>query len=259
MLLTRENFQSSLPAVIQLLKSCSFVSFDLEFSGLFHARGARQTPLDTTAQRFRSAHASTGDFFPLQLGLSIFSQSAESWIAQPISIHLIPTEDERRSFAVLPSSISFLASNGFDFQKSFANGVGWLTVEREQQLLQELEKDRSGKDEIVVTEGLFCFGWVTGFCISSGAQERDLQFVESVRALLSAPASGSTLLETADFVHPPDFRDFLVMKPMNRFLRRLVFETVAREDPNVVVVGLGERFGERLALKRLGSADEVAR
>jgi poly(A)-specific ribonuclease len=237
MQLTRDNFQASLPALLHALKSCSFVSFDLEFSGLAQPRGPRQTPLDTTSRRFRSAFAATGQFFALQLGLSLFSQSAGVWSAHNVSIHLVPQEDEElRQFAIQPASIAFLAQNGFDFQKSFATGVGWLTVEREDKLLKELERGQIARDDILVTE------------------ERDKQFVESLRALLVSPASGSILLEGPDFQYPPELRDFAVMKPLNRFLRRLVFETVAREDPKVVVVGLGDR----LALKRLGSEAEVA-
>ncbi len=241
--LTRENFDASLPKIASLLKTASFVAFDLEFSGLHASSAGRQTFVDTVRSRFSAALKSTGSFFPLQLGLAVFSEHQQGlWNVTPISIHVIPTEDEPRDFAIQPSSIAYLAANGFNFQHSFGNGVGWLTLEKESSLMQQLEKgsESSVREDIVVTE------------------ERDKQFVTSILSLLKSPASGSALLETPEFFQQNDIepslrQDCLVLKPMNRFLKRLVYETVAREDALVVVVPIGDR----LALKRLRSANEV--
>jgi poly(A)-specific ribonuclease len=259
--LTRKNFDASFPEVEGLLKVCfcccewdlllrfsvlricscffnkkeqnaEFVAFDLEFSGLGKP-GARQSFLDSIPQRFKAAFESTGNFFPLQLGFAVFSKGDAGWQATPISVHVIPSQDDR-DFTIQASSIAYLAENGFDFQKSFALGVNWLSIEQEQKARKLIEEDRGGKDEIIVTE------------------ERDKKFVQSLKDLLVSPGSGSALLD-AEFVHPEGFRDFWILKPVNRFLRRVAFETVAREDPLVVAVAIDER----LALKRFSTTAEV--
>lgn len=45
------------------------------------------------------------------------------------------------------SSISFLASQGFDFNKLFKLGIPYLTVNEEEKLMKRLEEKQRIKDE----------------------------------------------------------------------------------------------------------------
>ncbi len=238
--ITRHNLEEQMPAIAAALRRAAFVAFDLEFTGLAPPSAVKQTFLDTVDQRFAAAYESTGGFFPLQLGLAVFEATPHQhvWNVTPLSIFCMPAEDDR-TYTVQPGSIAYLASNGFNFQNSFAHGVGWLTVEQQAKREQQVAERQNAKrgEEIVVTS------------------ERDKEFVRSVVAMVTQPASGSPLLEQPGVAAVPDkFRSFHVLRPLNGFLRRLVHETIAREAPHTVCVALPD---ERLAFKALGSPQEV--
>jgi DNA polymerase III epsilon subunit-like protein len=240
MKITRHNLDEQLPAIAAALRKAAFVAFDLEFTGLAQPTAVKQTFLDTVDQRFAAAYESTGGFFPLQLGLAVFEAAPEQhvWNVTPLSIYCMPAEDDR-TYMIQPQSIAYLASNSYDFQSSFAHGVGWLTVEQQARRELQLAERHNAKrgEEIVVSS------------------DRDKEFVKAVTAMLLQPASGSPLLEQPGVAVPERFRSFFVMRPLgNRFLRRLVHETIARVAPNTVVVALPD---ERMAFKALGSPQEV--
>ncbi len=162
----------------------------------------------------------------------------------PLSIFLMPSSDDR-TYAVQPSSIAYLVRNNFDFAKPFNQGVGWLTVEqqakREQAVMERAGNGEDRKDDIVVTN------------------EKDKEFCRNLVSLVTLPPTtpgpGIVLLETPDYAIPDKYTTFHILKPVNRYLRRVAYETLARESPNTVCVTLSD---ERLAIKTLASAEHVA-
>lgn len=72
---TRGNFVEALAIVKSFLSTASFVSIDLEFTGLGESRPSQ---LDTPAVRYQTARADAEPFPPIQFGLSIFRRRPET-------------------------------------------------------------------------------------------------------------------------------------------------------------------------------------
>ena len=243
--LTRTNFTEALPALIQSINdgATRFVAIDLEFSGLNNP-GGRPSVLDLVEQRYEAAVGATGEFFPLQIGFSVFSENPKSqFTADTYTVYTCPREDDR-VYSLQPSSVEFLTRNNFEFGKSFNHGVGWLTREEEKRRSERLDgeskKDGEERDKVIVT------------------QERDKLFVANLETLaknmtMSDDLVASELIDEAFKCKEEHFQGWIVLRSMNRFLKRVAYETL--EAFPAIAVG---QSNERLVLKRMASAESVS-
>ena len=115
---TRNNFLQTLPAIRQALDQCLFYSFDCEMTGLY-LQGQEDYSLDDIEDRYIKTAASAEQFLVTQFGLSAFRWTGECYEARTFNIHLFPAphDDVDRRFMCQASSLLFLASQGFDFNK----------------------------------------------------------------------------------------------------------------------------------------------
>jgi hypothetical protein len=117
---TRSNFAAVLPAVRQALQDCQFFAFDCEMTGLF-LQGQDDYVVDDVTDRHVKAAAAAEQFLVVQFGLSAFVWQPESnsYNVRSFNFHLFPSpqEDVDARFLCQASSLAFLASQGFDFNK----------------------------------------------------------------------------------------------------------------------------------------------
>jgi poly(A)-specific ribonuclease len=117
---TRSNFTAVLPAVRQALQDCHFFAFDCEMTGLF-LQGQDDYVVDDVTDRYVKAAAAAEQFLVVQFGLSAFVWRPESnsYNVRSFNFHLFPSpqEDVDARFLCQASSLAFLASHGFDFNK----------------------------------------------------------------------------------------------------------------------------------------------
>eukprot|EP00882_Tetradesmus_deserticola_P011672 GHRQ01012347.1.p1 GENE.GHRQ01012347.1~~GHRQ01012347.1.p1 ORF type:complete len:242 (+),score=61.91 GHRQ01012347.1:518-1243(+) len=117
---TRSNFTAVLPAVRQALQDCQFFSYDCEMTGLF-LQGQDDYLVDDVTDRYIKAAAAAEQFRVVQFGLSAFVWRPESnsYSVRSFNFHLFPSpqEDLDARFMCQASSLAFLASQGFDFNK----------------------------------------------------------------------------------------------------------------------------------------------
>lgn len=230
---TRDNFEEAFIMIESAVRSASFVSIDLEFSGLNTFKSSKQSFLDSLEKRFEAGVETVEHYFMLQLGLCAFEPAPDgSWTARPFSIYCFPSHDEERHHCVQPLSIHFLASHGFDFNKAFAHGVGWLSRSQEKLRLQMLDRvvpddDHNNGPPIVPTA------------------DRDIAFVANIRSIVDALLTPTTpITSQSPFASqldlPPPSKPsqalmdagvsadrFVITRPVrNRFLRRLLHETI---------------------------------
>ncbi|KAJ8923107.1 hypothetical protein NQ315_001660 [Exocentrus adspersus] len=141
---TASNFKSILPDVEKAINNCTFLSIDLEFTGLDLVRNINA--FDTPEQYYQKLRRNCKEFLVIQYGLSIFRYDEEKDIfhnetynfyifRRPIN-HNIP--DQR--FLCQTSSIHFLVNEGFDFNKLFKEGISYLNVVEEEKYRNELEE-----------------------------------------------------------------------------------------------------------------------
>uniref|UniRef100_A0A4W2FR74 Poly(A)-specific ribonuclease PARN n=1 Tax=Bos indicus x Bos taurus TaxID=30522 RepID=A0A4W2FR74_BOBOX len=147
----RSNFKSNLHKVYQAIEEADFFAIDGEFSGI--SDGPSVTALtngfDTPEERYQKLKKHSMDFLLFQFGLCTFKYdyTDSKYITKSFNFYVFPKPFNRSSpdvkFVCQSSSIDFLASQGFDFNKVFRNGIPYLNQEEERQLREQYDEKRS--------------------------------------------------------------------------------------------------------------------
>eukprot|EP00879_Flechtneria_rotunda_P029453 GHRR01031860.1.p1 GENE.GHRR01031860.1~~GHRR01031860.1.p1 ORF type:complete len:217 (+),score=69.08 GHRR01031860.1:106-756(+) len=115
---TRHNFAAALLAIKQALQECQFYSFDCEMTGLW-LQGQEDFAVDDVDDRYIKTAAAAEQFLVTQFGLSLFTWMGNHYEARSFNFYLFPapTDQYDLRFMSQASSLAFLASQGFDFNK----------------------------------------------------------------------------------------------------------------------------------------------
>ncbi|MEW5310647.1 MAG: hypothetical protein WDW38_002425 [Sanguina aurantia] len=147
MQITKHNFQESLPRVRSLIEAASFISWDCEMTGLFVDNNSRDHPLDSYSERYSKLLASAQQFAICQFGLSCWTWNGAAWEASSLNFYLFPftsnAQDSR--FLCQASSLQFLASVGFDFNRFVYDGIPYGSLQQRDRKLQALQQPEPGK------------------------------------------------------------------------------------------------------------------
>ncbi|MEW5316777.1 MAG: hypothetical protein WDW38_008127 [Sanguina aurantia] len=188
--ITRENFARMIPMIQRALNQCEFYSFDCEMTGLI-LDTQREEFFDDMQERYTKTAINAQTFNITQFGLSVFKQAAQPSTAAPApaagasangstppptapappasSVHyeastfnfyIFPEpvnerETPSRKFMCDSGSLSFLASQGFDFNKFVYQGVPYIpakALEKQQQSLARDNGERHRRSDIAVTK-----------------------------------------------------------------------------------------------------------
>ncbi|KAJ8786671.1 hypothetical protein J1605_006160 [Eschrichtius robustus] len=144
------DFKSNLHKVYQAIEEADFFAIDGEFSGI--SDGPSVTALtngfDTPEERYQKLKKHSMDFLLFQFGLCTFKYdyTDSKYITKSFNFYVFPKPFNRSSpdvkFVCQSSSIDFLASQGFDFNKVFRNGIPYLNQEEERQLREQYDEKR---------------------------------------------------------------------------------------------------------------------
>uniref|UniRef100_A0A3B4WWS0 Uncharacterized protein n=1 Tax=Seriola lalandi dorsalis TaxID=1841481 RepID=A0A3B4WWS0_SERLL len=117
---TRKNYKDCLNTVYSAIEDADFLAIDGEFSGISDGPNvsALTNGLDTPEERYTKLKKHSMDFLLFQFGLCTFKYDQSS-------------------------SIDFLASQGFDFNKVFCHGIPYLNQDEEAQLREQTEERRN--------------------------------------------------------------------------------------------------------------------
>lgn len=148
---TRQNFKDSLKTVYSAIEEADFLAIDGEFSGISDGPNvsALTNGLDTPEERYTKLKKHSMDFLLFQFGICTFKydQAKSKYIIKPFNFYVFPKPFNRTSpdlkFICQSSSIDFLASQGFDFNKVFCHGIPYLNKEEEAQLREQTEERRN--------------------------------------------------------------------------------------------------------------------
>lgn len=134
----------------QAIEEADFFAIDGEFSGI--SDGPSVTALtngfDTPEERYQKLKKHSMDFLLFQFGLCTFKYdyTDSKYITKSFNFYVFPKPFNRSSpdvkFVCQSSSIDFLASQGFDFNKVFRNGIPYLNQEEERQLREQYDEKR---------------------------------------------------------------------------------------------------------------------
>nr|XP_012151358.1 PREDICTED: poly(A)-specific ribonuclease PARN-like isoform X2 [Megachile rotundata] len=229
---TSSNFQEVLIELDDVLKNASFIGIDGEFTGL-HS-GPDPGAFDTPAQYYAKLRAGSMDFLLVQFGLSVFTfdKEANKYNQRSYNFYVFPrplncaAPDCR--FMCQTSCLSFLANQGFDFNKLFKLGIPYLTMTEEEKLTKRLEKRQKLKEEtpelVPITDD-------------------DKPQIEDICSRIQEFTESET--------------EELTIEKCNAYMRRLVHQEVRIRWPNKLKVeNRLENFGCTLVVQRLGTKEE---
>lgn len=122
------DFQTVLEKLDDELQKASFLSIDTEFTGLRDGH-AKLSSLDTPAVRYKKIVKGSLQFMVIQFGLSIFQykESKQKYEIKTYNFYIFPNNSSScglndAKFLCQASSLSFLASQDFDFNKLIREG-----------------------------------------------------------------------------------------------------------------------------------------
>lgn len=123
------DFESVLDGLKEDIQESTFLTIDTEFTGLDDGT-SKCSGMDTPAERYKKVKQSSMQFLIVQFGLSAFKcdKSSNRIIYKTYNFYTFPNVSPRSSgsqdlkFLCQASSISFLSSHGFDFNKLFREG-----------------------------------------------------------------------------------------------------------------------------------------
>ncbi|XP_051173834.1 poly(A)-specific ribonuclease PARN-like isoform X2 [Leptopilina boulardi] len=147
----RTNFQDVMEELDKVLEDASFLCIDTEFTGL--NQGPDSTPFDTPAQYYSKLRSGSMNFLLVQFGLSVFTfdDITKKYNQRSYNFYAFPHPLNRGApdcrFICQASSISFLASQGFDFNKLFNSGIPFLTKNEEERLQKKMEEKQRIREE----------------------------------------------------------------------------------------------------------------
>ncbi|KAF7689177.1 hypothetical protein HF521_012530 [Silurus meridionalis] len=186
--------------------------------------------MDTPAERYSKLRKHSMDFLLFQFGLCAFryDQSQSKYFTKTFNFYIFPKPFSRVSpdikFVCQSSSIDFLASQGFDFNKVFCNGIPYLNQGEESQLREQYEERRNQSNGVGTPSYISptsCKGPVN---IPEEHKDFISTVVEKVEALLNNSE------KTVDLEPCSGFQRKLIYQTLNwKFPKGLHIETVEND------------------------------
>ncbi|CRL01322.1 CLUMA_CG014416, isoform A, partial [Clunio marinus] len=216
--IVKKNFIDFLPEVIKDIEECAFISFDGEFTGLASERNIM--PFDTSQEYYEKQMKTSSGFILIQLGLTFFKIKPESEKVSLKSYNIfVYPQSKNATFQCQGQSLSFLAENGFDFNKLFKNGISFCNAMEEEKLRQEMQekqdlrleqlKENSNDEEQDTTARNYI-----------PIPENEKEIIANAQLKIQSIIDGKEKNATFD--------------KLNNFQRKLIYELIEREFHNKV-------------------------
>lgn len=142
----RGNFQDLLPRIIDDINNADFIAIDSEFTGLGLDQMNKYDLLDSMEERYQKVANTIADYLPIQIGIATFKYSSESkhYQSNPYNFYIFPKCGNRffgldRTFTSQVSSLEFLESHEFNFQKWISQGVSFVNHHDEDRIQAKLD------------------------------------------------------------------------------------------------------------------------
>ncbi|KZC04656.1 Poly(A)-specific ribonuclease PARN [Dufourea novaeangliae] len=174
------------------------------------------------------------DFLLVQFGLSAFTFDTQNhkYSQRSYNFYVFPRPLNRAApdcrFMCQASSISFLTTQGFDFNKLFKLGIPYLTTSEEEKLVKRLEERQKARDEVPEL-----------IPISDDDRPQIEEICTRIDEFLASEA------------------EELIIDKCNAFIRRLVHQEVRVRWPNKLrVESKSDCSGHSLIVQRSGTREE---
>ncbi|XP_069023364.1 poly(A)-specific ribonuclease PARN isoform X3 [Embiotoca jacksoni] len=240
MLMHFPDYKACLKTVYGAIEEADFMAIDGEFSGISDGPNvsALTNGLDTPEGRYTKLKKHSMDFLLFQFGLCTFKydQTKSTYIIKPFNFYVFPKPFNRTSpdikFICQSSSIDFLASQGFDFNKVFCHGIPYQNQEEEAQLREQTEERRNQHANGVGTPSYISPSSSKG---PAHVPEEYKDFINRVVEKVEALLSNSE--KTLDLEPCTGFQRKLIYQTLNwKFTKGLHVETMETEKVRYIQV-----------------------
>ncbi|CAG9786357.1 unnamed protein product [Diatraea saccharalis] len=150
---TRKNFKKALPLVNESIGKADFLAIDAEFTGLMNGRDV--SLFDSPSEYYNRLYNGASEFLPIQYGICAFywNEEKKHYMNDAYNFYLFPRRPgPEKIFMCQSSSLDFLASQGFDFNKLIKEGISYMTEANESRLrdiLTERQKNYSVEKDLI--------------------------------------------------------------------------------------------------------------
>ncbi|XP_075266120.1 poly(A)-specific ribonuclease PARN-like isoform X2 [Convolutriloba macropyga] len=139
---TKFNFGAIRKSIKDVIDSCDFIAMDLELSGLNESNSKNSS--DLPESRFLKCRRDVLKYSPIQVGIACFEYDASQknkYIVRPYNFYVFPYHNSfqypEKRIQFLTSSMCFLSTHGFDFNKWVNSGIPFLSVADEKRMKQQ--------------------------------------------------------------------------------------------------------------------------
>ncbi|XP_046660583.1 LOW QUALITY PROTEIN: poly(A)-specific ribonuclease PARN-like [Homalodisca vitripennis] len=212
---TRTNFRKVLPEIEDTINRCVFMAIDGEFTGLSSGLEKAVSAFDTPAEYYHKIKNGSLDFLLVQFGLVAFMYNEEQkkYTHRAYNFYLFPKPLSRQApdcrFLCQASSLDFLASHGFNFNKLFNEGIPYLNKKDETTMRTKLDEARERRKSIGEKNNSFV--------------ECPAEHVDAVKKAVNS------ITEFLSTTHGPVE---LTLPPTNGFIRKLIYQEVWKRYSN---------------------------
>lgn len=215
------DFVDNLSEILKDIEEAAFISFDGEFTGLANERNI--LPFDTSEEYYLKRLKASSGFILVQLGLSFIKvrkndDGTDKVTCKSYNIYVYP-QSKNATFLSQGQSLSFLAGNGFDFNKLFCNGISFCNAAEEEKLREEVKvkqavrveqlKQKESIEEVDISTKNFI-----------PVPDNELDLIGKVHSKLQEIIDGKVAQTSFD--------------KLNNFQRKLIYELIEREFNNKI-------------------------
>ncbi|NXY89617.1 PARN ribonuclease, partial [Alcedo cyanopectus] len=221
------DFKDNLKKVCEAVEESDFLAIDGEFSGISDGPSvsALTNGFDTPEERYQKLKKHSMDFLLFQFGLCTFKydHTEEKYITKSFNFYIFPKPFNRSSpdvkFVCQSSSIDFLASQGFDFNKVFRNGIPYLNQEEERQLREQYDEKCSQAN-----------GAASLSYLSPNATKCPVTIPEDQKKFIEK------VVEQIEDLLRNEENESLELEPCTGFQRKLIYQTLSWKYPKGIHV-----------------------
>ncbi|XP_076253340.1 pre-piRNA 3'-exonuclease trimmer-like isoform X2 [Rhynchophorus ferrugineus] len=146
------NFKTLYPEIEKTLKESKFIGLDIEFSGLNPLKEYTSSLFDTPAERYQKLKENVKSIIPLQIGLTafIFDSKTNSYCGKIFTFYVQPAcfQHIHRKFYFQSSTLNFLKSYNFDFNKFVYSGIPFINKDQEQILRKKFKNNECSETNV---------------------------------------------------------------------------------------------------------------
>ena len=142
--INKSNFEEGLTAFNSSLSSpsCRFIAMDTEFTGLSVSSSSREEYIDTLEERYTKLRQVGKSFIVNQMGLTLVHEKDGVWKTETFTFYLFPRPYDAldNRFMCQASSLEYLATHGFDFNKFIKDGISYMTRKSQKKMKEKMSK-----------------------------------------------------------------------------------------------------------------------